>query len=518
MSEWDHVHEVDDNEEEEYGQPVRIVYSDQDPRSLPQPTKDDTVFIEIHMDDDDKEIVLWGDILAPFDNVLHLRQGTRILPFIKDLDFRPLDPPRVYAIPNTVLDVVVERQLDEAEDDMTDDMTLLELQVAGTSWRAHNPELGLAEEVMTIYTELPVSITPVRAPQVFPDDDDGNTNNDNGDIADKATDANIDDGAIVSSINAQSSHNDNDNDNDNDNNLPSLPGQFDVMRQLTADTGVDNAYAQGRLAKFYRKYPSASQDDQAEMKQYIKAAEQGDASAQYCIGLHCLVSRDVSNSYQQAMDWFLKASKQGYRLANFELGNLHFYGRGIEKDYFKAMEWYLKAAEQGYIPSQSQVGSMYFFGLGVACNLRLAMVWYLKAAEHGDARSCNNIGYLYHNSLGVTKDYRQAMSWYLKASGQGNITAQHNIGLLYKCGFGVAQDYQQAMEWFLKAANQGLSIAQYDVGRLHKQGCGVPVDYAVALEWFFKAAVQGHVESQYEAGLLFEFFENAENDAKEIEE
>ncbi|KAG0286335.1 hypothetical protein BGZ97_007471, partial [Linnemannia gamsii] len=88
MTVWDTLQDSDDDEQER-GQPVRLVYSDQDPLSLPQPTKDEIVIVEIHLDDEDKEIVLWGDILAPFDNVLHLRQGTRILPFLKDDDFRP---------------------------------------------------------------------------------------------------------------------------------------------------------------------------------------------------------------------------------------------------------------------------------------------------------------------------------------------------------------------------------------------------------------------------------------------
>ena len=88
MLEWSPLHNEHDDEEE-HGHPVRLVDSDQGPRSLPQPTKDEIVIIEIHTDDDDKEIVLWRDILAPLDNVLHLRQGTKVIPILKDLDFRP---------------------------------------------------------------------------------------------------------------------------------------------------------------------------------------------------------------------------------------------------------------------------------------------------------------------------------------------------------------------------------------------------------------------------------------------
>ncbi|KAG9067516.1 hypothetical protein KI688_012299 [Linnemannia hyalina] len=68
-----------------------------------------TVHITTHQDPSSgKHIILWGDILQVFRGALYLQHGKRVLPFMKDSDFRDLDPPRIAAIPGEILDIVIE--------------------------------------------------------------------------------------------------------------------------------------------------------------------------------------------------------------------------------------------------------------------------------------------------------------------------------------------------------------------------------------------------------------------------
>jgi len=49
-----------------------------------------------------------------------------------------------------------------------------------------------------------------------------------------------------------------------------------------------------------------------------------------------------------AAAWFRKAAEQGDAGAQFNLGNMYDQGKGVAQDYAQAVEWYRKAAKQGY--------------------------------------------------------------------------------------------------------------------------------------------------------------------------
>ncbi|KAF8920469.1 hypothetical protein BGZ58_004354, partial [Dissophora ornata] len=61
------------------------------------------------------------------------------------------------------------------------------------------------------------------------------------------------------------------------------------------------------------------------------------------------------------MEWYLKAANQGNASAQYNLGFMYEHGKGVPQDYSKAMEWYLKAANQGHASAQPNLGgsSMY---------------------------------------------------------------------------------------------------------------------------------------------------------------
>ncbi|KAF9551439.1 hypothetical protein EC957_008108 [Mortierella hygrophila] len=94
-----------DNETEELVQAFRPVHKD----NLFLITPAAVAHVAIHTDPSNgKKIILWDDILHGFKDAAHARHGTNIIPFIKDSNFKNLDPLRFIAFPNAILDIVVD--------------------------------------------------------------------------------------------------------------------------------------------------------------------------------------------------------------------------------------------------------------------------------------------------------------------------------------------------------------------------------------------------------------------------
>ena len=56
------------------------------------------------------------------------------------------------------------------------------------------------------------------------------------------------------------------------------------------------------------------------------------------------------------MFWYRKAAEQGDASAQYNLGVMYENGHGVEQDDEQAVFWYRKAAEQGYADAQYNLG------------------------------------------------------------------------------------------------------------------------------------------------------------------
>jgi hypothetical protein len=53
---------------------------------------------------------------------------------------------------------------------------------------------------------------------------------------------------------------------------------------------------------------------------------------------------------------FRKAAEQGDAPAQFRLGGAYFFGRGVAEDHAEAVRWWRKAADQGHAGAQDLLG------------------------------------------------------------------------------------------------------------------------------------------------------------------
>ena len=55
----------------------------------------------------------------------------------------------------------------------------------------------------------------------------------------------------------------------------------------------------------------------------------------------------VDVNYKKAIEWYEKAAEQGDAQAQYNLGSMYYNGQGVDVNYKKAFEWFEKAAKQG---------------------------------------------------------------------------------------------------------------------------------------------------------------------------
>ena len=76
-----------------------------------------------------------------------------------------------------------------------------------------------------------------------------------------------------------------------------------------------------------------------------------------------------------------KAAEKGEANAQYRLGSLYYHGQGVPRDLKQAAEWYKKAAEQGNTPAQAALGNMYLSGEGVPKDSAKAAYWHKKSLK-----------------------------------------------------------------------------------------------------------------------------------------
>ena len=93
-----------------------------------------------------------------------------------------------------------------------------------------------------------------------------------------------------------------------------------------------------------------------------------------------------------------KLANQGNAAAQFNLGVMYHQGQGVRQDYTQARQWFEKAASQDYAAAQFNLGVMYHQGQGVRQDIKRAKEYFGQACDSGEQQGCDeyrklNIGF-----------------------------------------------------------------------------------------------------------------------------
>lgn len=80
-------------------------------------------------------------------------------------------------------------------------------------------------------------------------------------------------------------------------------------------------------------------------------------------------------------------AEQGNAEAQYSLGVCYRCGDGVEKNVEEAVKWYRKSAEQGYARAQHNLGICYYNADGVIQNNVKALAWVSAAYANGDNKA-----------------------------------------------------------------------------------------------------------------------------------
>lgn len=105
-----------------------------------------------------------------------------------------------------------------------------------------------------------------------------------------------------------------------------------------------------KLSDYYNQQQNTNKstyNSNPTVENYRTAANQGNAIAQYNLGLCYCDGNGVTKDINQAVYWWKKSAMQGVAEAQYNLGCCYDKGEGTPKDINTAKYWYQKAAQQG---------------------------------------------------------------------------------------------------------------------------------------------------------------------------
>jgi Sel1 repeat len=115
------------------------------------------------------------------------------------------------------------------------------------------------------------------------------------------------------------------------------------------------------------------------------SAEQGNAEAQFTLGLLYDHGRGLPKDKGEALRWYRRAAMQGDMFAQNALGDNYWEGTGVPKDDREAIWWWRLAADKGFVPAQHSLGKILAGGgQGVAADKPQSYMWLMLSAAQGD--------------------------------------------------------------------------------------------------------------------------------------
>lgn len=149
------------------------------------------------------------------------------------------------------------------------------------------------------------------------------------------------------------------------------------------------------------------------LKNIEKRAEKGDMKLQNWLADY-YYSKETKQGYEKAVYWWTKAAEQGNAEAQYYLGRSFAYAQGVPEDYATAVCWWKLAAQQGHAEAQSELADCFYMGKGVLKDINTAVHWWQEAAAQGDMIALFSLGNSYEKGEGQDKDMNQAVLCYEK--------------------------------------------------------------------------------------------------------
>ncbi len=130
----------------------------------------------------------------------------------------------------------------------------------------------------------------------------------------------------------------------------------------------------------------------------------------------------------------IRSAEDGDADAQYQLGLIYLYGNDQPKDASKAFHWFSKAAEQEIVPAMRELGVLLASGEGCEPDLDRAVKLLSDAADELDPGALYHLGLMYEAGIGVAKDLQKSMRMMAYAASMGypgaDVDAERIDGIL----------------------------------------------------------------------------------------
>jgi TPR repeat protein len=235
------------------------------------------------------------------------------------------------------------------------------------------------------------------------------------------------------------------------------------------------------------------------MEWYLKAAELGDAKAQYIVAARYQSGNIVEQNYEEAVKWF-KASAENGNIDSYYTLFLHYIE--LQRNVDEALEWLDKGCDAGNTDCIYTLGQYYF----TTEDYDKAVELYKKGAEKGDANSCVELAQCYYHGISVEQNKEKAFELLEYAVNENNYKGGYFLAKYLIAENRNPEDIERAIQILEILANNGIAPAQYSLGELYlKKNDFVTQDLELGIKWIKIAAENDDVDAQM---TLAECYEN----------
>lgn len=268
---------------------------------------------------------------------------------------------------------------------------------------------------------------------------------------------------------------------------------------LAADQGHVQACVNLGVSHYFGR--GVPRDAELAFAYYSKAVDRGQSDARGYADALCSVAHMLCDGIGVARDpvmgtrRYRRAAELGNASAQFTLGRLYLETSHLDGDRAHARHWLGRAADQGDSEARRLLDEMDTADRQRAAAQDTGVFAPMAAGAQQDAAAQFALGQRLAAGDGVARNEPEAVRWLALAAERGHTVAQYTLARMIDGGRGVPRDVDEMLRWYRTAANAGHAEAQFELGLLHENGDGIPPSLAIARAWYRKAAARGHLRA-----------------------
>lgn len=186
---------------------------------------------------------------------------------------------------------------------------------------------------------------------------------------------------------------------------------------------------------------SADDKESDALRDLRLAAEGGDPTAQYRLGMAYLDGTDVEEDIEKAVMWLQQAGRQGHKEALFQSGTMVLNGDRVQSAPADGIQLIEQAAELDHTEAAYQLGLLYDEGTHVSRDATIAATWYQKAADKNHAGALTGLGFMLLRGDGVEPNMSAGVMNLRRAADMGESAGLEQLTTIVRSR--VTQDIDQ---------------------------------------------------------------------------